>query len=333
MIPDPAYIKQLFIKHAQGTCTVEEVAILVSYLQEGGSEDALPWPEELDDQVPGQFAMEAVTAERILNNIPDLEKVNLVIRPRLVKWRWMAAAAVAALVVVAGGILYKQPPRKTVLATLTTGYGEIRNMVLPDGSIVTLNANAVLQYDSITWNTNQREVWINGEAFFNVAPDAAGKFIVHAGNALKIQVLGTRFNVVARTNDIRVILNSGKVKVDLSKGNTRQTVVLDPGEMADYTVATGMIQHISADTSQLTSWRNNQFIFRGSNLKDISKQIEEQFGVKVIFASPELANLQFTGTTPANDLGVMLTILEKTLDIKIDRSDNRITVRQAQQRL
>jgi ferric-dicitrate binding protein FerR (iron transport regulator) len=329
MIPDPAYIKQLFIKHAQGTCSVEEIAILVSYLQEGGSEDALPWPEELDDQVPGRFVMEVTTAERILNNIPDLEKENPVARPRLVKWRWMAAAAVAAVVVVAGGILYKQTPRKTALATLATGYGEIRNIVLPDGSSVTLNANAVLQYDSIAWNTNQREVWLNGEAFFNVAPDAAGKFIVHAGNALKVQVLGTRFNVMARTNDIRVVLNSGKVKVDLSNGNTHQTVVLDPGEMADYTVATGMIQRISADTSQLTSWRNNQLIFHGSNLKDISEQIEEQFGVKVILASPELANLQFTGTTPANDLGVMLTILEKTLDIKIDRSDNRVTIRQA----
>ena len=329
MIPDPAYIKQLFIKHAQGTCTVEEIAILLSYLQEGGSEEALPWPDELDSHVPDQIVMEAVTAERILNNIPGLEMVSPVVRSRVVKWRWMAAAAVAALVVVAGGILYKQTPRNTVLVTLTTGNGEIRNIVLPDGSSVTLNANAVLQYDSITWNTNQREVWINGEAFFNVAPDAAGKFIVHAGNALKIQVLGTRFNVMARTSDIRVVLNSGKVKVDLSKGNTHQTVVLDPGEMADYTVATGMIQRISADTSQLTSWRNNQFIFRGSNLKDISEQIEEQFGVKVMFASPELANLQFTGTTPANDLGVMLTILEKTLDIKIDRLDDRITIRQA----
>jgi transmembrane sensor len=330
MIPDPAYIKQLFIKHAQGTCTVEEAALLVSYLQQGGSEEALPWPEELDDQVPGSFTMEAATAERILKNIPDLETVHPVARPRLVKWRWMAAAAaVAAVVLVAGVILYQQTPRKAILATLTTGYGEIRDIVLPDGSRVTLNANAVLQYDSIAWNTNHREVWINGEAFFNVAPDAAGKFTVHAGNALKVQVLGTRFNVMARSSDIRVILNSGKVKIDLSTGNTHQTVLLDPGEMADYTVATGMMQHISADTSQLTSWRNNQFVFRGSNLKDISEQIEEQFGVKVIFAAPELANLQFTGTTPANDLGVMLTILEKSLDIKIDRSDNRVTIRQA----
>jgi len=105
MIPDQAYIKQLFIKHAQGTCTVEEIAILLSYLQQGGNEEALPWPEELESQVSGQIVMETVAAERILNNIPGLEMVNPVARPRLVKWRWMAAAAVAAVVVVAGEIL------------------------------------------------------------------------------------------------------------------------------------------------------------------------------------------------------------------------------------
>ncbi|MBC9932000.1 FecR family protein [Chitinophaga qingshengii] len=319
MYPDPAYIKTLFIKHANGTITPEETSQLVTFLQQDGNEALLPLPEEMEDiPAPG---MDTAATSRILQQLTTLTTPQPATRRGLLS-RIVTISAAAAAVAAAIILLYHPAKQRPVLATISTSYGHMKKIMLPDGTTVTLNANSTLQYDSTSWNPGAREVWINGQAFFDVAPDAAGKFMVHAGEQLTVQVLGTRFNIAARAQSIQVVLNSGKVKVE----NKATALVLQPGEMAYYQATNGQLSRQTADTLQLTGWKDNQKVFRDATLSDIAGFIKEQFGIQVTFATPQLSQLQFTGTTPVNDLDMLLNILTKSLDIRIDKQNNQVMI-------
>lgn len=330
MIPDAAHIKQLFIKHANGTCTAAETAELLNYLQEEGCEEMLPMPDEIAGGMSGMLPMGNVAAERVLHNILGTGATPEVKRGKSVRLRWIGIAAAAAALVGAVVWLYRPGVKQPVLTAYSTAKGEVKHLLLPDGSRITLNGNTTLQYDSAGWQANKREVWINGEAFFNVAADAAGRFTVHAGSTTQVDVLGTRFNVLATSQQTQVVLNSGKVKVNISKGdNTKEEVVLVPGEMVSYQPDNNKLTQQMTDTLQLTSWKDGLHAFRETSLADIATMMTRQFGVKVSFAAAELATLQFTGTTPAGNLDVMLTILEKSLDLKIYKHGDQVVITKA----
>lgn len=322
MYPDPAYIRALFIKHANGSITPKETAELMAFLQQEGNEDLMPLPDEIAD-IPAPD-MDAASTMRVLQQLSAVTTLAPPARRRTLLRRVITVSAAAAAVAAAIVLLYHPARQKPVLAAISTGYGSMKKVMLPDGTTVTLNANSTLQYDSAGWQPGSREVWINGQAFFDVAPDAAGKFMVHAGDKLTVQVLGTRFNVASRPKGIQVVLNSGKVKVGLPDNSHEHTLVLQPGEMAYYNAGDGQLSRQYADTLQLTSWKDNQKVFRDATLADIAAFIEEQFGAEVTFAAPQLSQLQFTGTTPANDLDVLLHILSKSLDIRIDKHNNQV---------
>ncbi|GAA0524325.1 FecR family protein [Chitinophaga japonensis] len=319
-------VRQLFIKHAQGACTAEEKALLIAYLQQGGSPGDLPDPEELG-QVTPPAPMGAAASERVLENvlaIPDAPERG---RYRKLVIQWTAAAAVIAAVILLAFLW--QRGHRPAWVSRHTGYGEISKITLPDGSIITLNANSILKYDSAMPRHAAREVWLQGEAFFDVAPDASGKFAVHAGEALKIAVLGTQFNVRSGDSTVQVVLNSGRVKISAENSeHTGNTLLLQPGEMAVYH-RSGLLNKQAADTVALTGWKDNRLTFHGTSLEEIAALVHRQFGVEVMFEEAQLRTLPFTGTAPANDLELLLSILERSLDIRIDKSGGQIVIRPA----
>ncbi|HVI46879.1 MAG TPA: FecR domain-containing protein [Chitinophaga sp.] len=323
MHPDPAYIKKLFIKHANGTITAEETTQLIRFLQREDNEDILPMPDDLEEDSP--ILMDDAATGRVLQNLAVITAATSTTKHRTILRRIAAVSAAAAAITAAIVLLYHPQQRQPALAAVTTDNGGMKKVTLPDGTTVTLNANTILRYDSVGWR-DVREVWIKGQAFFDVAPDAAGKFLVHAGDELAVQVLGTRFNVDATTKDVHVVLNSGKVKVDIPGNNAIQTLILQPGEMATYAPESQLLTRHPADTLQLTCWKDNQKVFRDATLGEIATFIEERFGVKVTFSAPQLSQLQFTGTTPANDLDMLLNILNKSLDIRINKHNNQVMI-------
>jgi transmembrane sensor len=330
MMPDADYIKLLFIKHAKGTCTGAETAMLVNYLEQGGHEEMLPMLDEIAVAVPGNFEMGPIAAERVLQHILAPAVTPVIAPARNSRLRWIGALAAAATLITAVVLLYRPAAKLPVLVSHSTTSGQVKHLLLPDGSQVTLNGNTTLTYDSAGWQPENREVWIKGEAFFNVAHDAAGHFKVHAGKEMNVEVLGTRFNVIAHPQDIRVILNSGKVKINITKPQQLpEQMVLLPGEMVSYQPDNNQLTRQQTDTLLLTSWKDGLISFRETTLSDIATMMTQQFGVKVFFTDAQLSKLQFTGTTPVGNLEVMLTILEKSLDLKIKRQNDQVVITKA----
>ena len=205
------------------------------------------------------------------------------------------AASIAILLGMTGYFSYKEGFNQvnSQPIEMSNPFGMLSTITLPDGSKVILNAGTTITYPNAFVSKN-REVEINGEAFFEVAHDAEHPFIVKA-NQINVEVLGTQFNVKAYEEDdwIEVSLSEGKVEVQ-SKDKKRR-IFLSPGEQAYYDKHNHSLTTRTVDIAHYTSWRNGIYYFRALPLKEIVKQLERIFNVNICITSSNIEDIILTG--------------------------------------
>lgn len=224
-------------------------------------------------------------------------------------WRlarpYQLAALLLLLVSVAGGYFYLKPKPATY-QTCHTAAGQKQQIHLPDGSLVTLAPKSQLRYPSKFTGTN-REVYLEGEAFFEVSKNPHQPFRVHSGGWVT-QVLGTKFNVsaVRGAGQTAVSLVEGKVEVF----DKREHYLLAPGQQLRAEHTTGHIYRQTFDAAKVTGWRTNKLVFRNEKLGDVAGQIERLYGVKLVFADAATAEVRLWATFENEPLPAVLAALE-----------------------
>jgi len=241
------------------------------------------------------------------------------------RYIYMAAASVVLLILTYVSFLQMNT---NSFVSAQTSYGETEFITLPDSSTVILNANSKLTYPD-EWNHQEvREVWIEGEAFFHVQekPDQGGiKFIVHT-QGVDVEVLGTRFNVRNRRDATEVVLNSGKVKLNVEG---KQEIYMAPGDQITYSVKTHNYDRKQVNPETYTSWRNHVLTFEESTLHEIAAVLEDTYGFKFTFKDPSIAAKRFTTTLPADQIKTLFPMLEESFNLKITQNGKQITVEHA----
>jgi len=239
------------------------------------------------------------------------------------------AAVFIGFLLISLGVLLLRPERNHSV-TYSTAFNEVKTINLPDSSQVTLNANSSLTFVS-DWNQDEtRQVWLKGEAFFKVLQKRKNKtnyakFKVYTKN-LAVEVLGTKFNVNDRRSNTHIVLQSGKVKVDLMKPSPQQSMFMRPGEYVGYVASNKKLIKRVVDTNLYTSWINNQLVFRKTTLKEIALLLEDNYGYQVIFKDDRLAQSRFTGTIPDDNINLLFTALSKLYDLQISQINKKIII-------
>lgn len=157
---------------------------------------------------------------------------------------------------------------------------------LADGSRVWLNSDTRLRYPAV-FGGSSREVHVEGEAFFDVKPDAARPFIVHAGSN-RLQVLGTSFNVNTFDNAVTTTLATGRLMVAAAS----QQQQLRPDEQAVY--QSGTLVKRTVDTQAFTAWKDGDLYFEDATLADICRYLERSYDYRFEFEDTSLKSLRFT---------------------------------------
>ncbi|MBW8686841.1 FecR family protein [Chitinophaga rhizophila] len=181
-------------------------------------------------------------------------------------------------------------------SAMGTGYNTLTvppkmdyKLVLSDGTEVWLNATSRLRFP-FSFTGDKREVYLDGEGYFQVTRNDAKPFIVHTAKT-DIQVLGTSFNVNAYTDGLtRTSLVSGAV-ISRAAGDE---VKLKPGEEAVYSSDKGY-KVATFDDSEVLAWMKGVYVFHNTSLSEIASVIDRWYGVKVVFDNKELAGKKFTG--------------------------------------
>ena len=213
-------------------------------------------------------------------------------------WVRMAIAASLVAILVVSYLLTK--PKYTVI---TTGIGQSEVVVLPGGSVITLNANSQIKYEEASWS-KQRKVLLEGEAFFDVVK--GNEFVVKTDEG-NIRVLGTSFNIRARDDDLDVICYTGKVNVFNKTANTDLT----PGK----SVRIENLNIVREWTQNLTGqpkWINGITELDEVTPDIVLQELKHQFGITInngVKLKNEKYRLSFSNTNMGESVRLVMSVM------------------------
>lgn len=199
----------------------------------------------------------------------------------------------------------------------TSGIQNMQSILLPDGSQVQLGPGSKLVYPS-EFDGKTREVKLDGQAFFDVAKDKSKPFVVKTKD-MDVTALGTAFEVFSYDleNSIETVLLNGKVKVDLSHGNHKREVFLNPNDKLTLSRSDARISIEKVNATKYSDWRNLGILsFENEKLSMIIPRLEKWYGQK-IFCQKDLANTyRFTFKVRNESLDRILYMLNNSSPIK-----------------
>ena len=243
-----------------------------------------------------------------------------------------AAAVVAVAILLFNSIMFATDEARDLMEYVATGKGNYNQLVTPigsknhitfsDGSQILMNSGTKIIYPE-KFSNNSRNVYIEGEAYLEIAHNADAPFSVHTKNAT-VRVLGTTFNVAAYPgeNSTEVVLVKGKV--DLSNGEETH-VVLAPGELSS--VVDGELkQPVKVDVEQYICWIDDVLIFNDDTLEKVFSRLNAHYGVEFVLG-PGVDKLKVTGKLNLkDDIDEVMRTISFTSSISYSKSNGKIWV-------
>lgn len=268
------------------------------------------------------------------NSFEALRKINAKIsQPGYGKW-WNSIQRAAAILMlpllVYSGYLTIQKLGKSnfqeqaIMETISSRQGMVTQFALADGTKVWLNSGSELQFPT-RFSGDKREVVLKGEAFFEVTKNEKQPFRVNASE-LKVEVLGTSFNVVNFDDDTQseVVLVTGKIALSSENGKVKTNYgTMHCGQRAIYNKEKQKAFTEDVDVKKYIAWREGDLIFRDDSMEDVVKRLSRWFNVEITIDDPEIKNYIYKATFRNENLVQVLNLLKLSAPI-----DYRITDRE-----
>ncbi len=222
---------------------------------------------------------------------------------------WLTAATVAILMGMV--TLLRFYPH-----TIRTAPGQIVTLTLPDGSTAALNAQSRLTYYPLWWSISPK-VTLTGEAFFK--GHHSQRFSVKSDRGTVV-VLGTSFDIYARSDNYRVVCFTGKVRVT---SRTKNQIVLTPGEKAVVSPHGDITFSKEIKTRDYNAWTNHQFVFTAVPLASVLKELARRYNVEIDLKKP-VQRANYTGNFSAEiPVEQALNIICKPFGLTFVKTDLR----------
>jgi ferric-dicitrate binding protein FerR (iron transport regulator) len=355
---------ELIINYLSGNASVNEIQILKDWLKESDEN------KRFFDEISDVWTASTSCSENDFNVVKGYQRVkkqlNNPVRPSkqqnksLHYYRIFSGAAAVLVIALLLGIILIATSKKVqtsitenTITEITAPLGSKTKVTLPDGTKVWLNAGSTIRYNS-AFNSTNRKVNLEGEAFFDVMKKKNNPFLVVTPE-ITIKVLGTAFNVKAypKEGSVETTLVRGSLIVEQTSSNGAKTQnILAPRQRATLVKQTGKIllsdtesqvlkkekvQKIEQfkgkvlltkeiDTDIFTAWKDNRLVFRNETFESLSVKLERWYGVKITFADSEIKNYHFNGTIENETINDVLDIVKLTLPVDYTVLHNNITI-------
>ncbi|WPQ63117.1 FecR domain-containing protein [Chitinophaga sancti] len=307
------------------------------------------WAQNQTDYIDGRRLFENVQTK-----INELEKeAGTPVMAPLMKpvhhtgrMRWVAAAASLALLITAGGFYYIY--QRGSMMQKVTAKGQKSTFIMEDGTRVTLNADSKLEY-SDDFATKNREVYLTGEAFFDVHADPQKPFIIHTSK-MDIKVLGTAFNVKSYPDEAssEATLIKGAIEVTVTD-NPSEKIILKPSQKLVLTnfdstrrkavSIKDLVPNVPSVTSMTylndrkdssvvmeTSWLQNKLVFQDEDFGTLAKRMERYYNISIHFNRVGYRQLRFTGVLEGETIAEALNALHLTENFNYKIEDSTIVI-------
>lgn len=219
---------------------------------------------------------------------------------------------------------------KTVYNTLLVPYGKRSNIQLSDGTMVWLNSGSKLVYPAV-FNGDRRELYLEGEAIFDVAHNKDKPFIVISQDQ-EVEVLGTVFGITSykEENAINTVLKSGSVQISYNKNTSSlytDKMKISPGTKASYNKNTMSIMSEKVNVDHCFSWKDGFLVFKNDDLKYITKRISRYYNIEIEITDENLANETFSGYLDLNEnIDKVIENIKASTNMNYTYTDSKIII-------
>lgn len=297
--------KELLYRFFDGTATIEE------------EESVRNWIESSDDNY-ADFLRERKIYDALLLSTPSkISRQSF--HQHLTPWILSTVASIALLVIATGLFFYAESSKSQQYNTIIVPPGQRINVLLSDNTNVWLNANTTFRYPSKFARKN-REVFLDGEAWFDVSKNKKKPFIVKTDQG-EVRVTGTTFNLEAYSEYKNFVTSLFEGSVDIYQNNAK-LATLKPNQK-------GMLQNdryfiSTIDNTDEYLWRNGLIAFNNMKLEDILLELEKYFDIQIEINTKKLPQHRYTGKfRQADGVDYALRVLQKSIHFSYSRDDEK----------
>jgi len=322
----PKRFAYLFNRYFDKQCTQQEKDEFFALLHEAEHDVTLrqliseTWERQLPpyQQSPGNALAILANITRQSPVVPLYEAEGLDEQPISSRRRiYLPYAAAVVLVLTLASFLvfyFRSSPAHPVAAAPVNPPAD-KYLVLSDGSKVMLHQNAHIEYPP-EFNGKTREVYLSGEAYFDIRHDAR-PFIVHTGG-IKTTVLGTAFNINALDRNITVTVTKGKVKVENDQG---EYSILKRDEQITVDVFHNSLRKKAVNANEVITWKKSYILFNDISMGDAIQELEQRFHATINLRNPALANCSVTASFVRDEtLEQIINVLSKINNMEYQMS-------------
>lgn len=317
-IPD-----ELIAKFLMNECSESEL----KHLEEWKMAD----PKNLEEFSRMKKMMDEATTEAYE---PDLENALHSVSQRILQtthktpgFLYYGIRIASAIIIGAGilGLVLKFGNSNQITIAALPGE-HLKEIILPDGSQVTLNEGSILKYTK-KFKGEERNVSFEGEAYFKIARNENKPFIIESGNTIT-RVLGTEFNLIANKADsvVKITVTEGLVSFNLEKENIRKEVKVGAGQIGEIDVKKGIITSKVNDDLNFLAWKNGILTFDNQEFGVAIQTISSFYGEKIEIQDSMLSAAIFTATFDSLDFDEVLTTIELIMDVNIERENDAFII-------
>lgn len=285
-------IEDMLDRYLKGEASPAEIERVETWLNEHGTPNS-EW-QQMDQVHRDQWLSGLFNEIQDSAGIGDAKVVTM--RPRRILWR--SIAAVAAVIAIVLTVFLERPAVKSgldgvQLTVLNVPQNQKKQVILADGSKIRLNSASELKYPTL-FNGKTREVYLSGEAYFDIQHDPARPFIIHTGKVVTT-VLGTAFNIKEDKLQHTVTVTVTRGKVSVANGS-EPLGVITPNQQISFNTVSHQHTQTAIDAKQAIAWQESDIHFHDITFADAAAELQQRFKVKISFANEKVKGCRFTGT-------------------------------------
>lgn len=285
-------IEELLDRYLKGEASAEETERVESWLDNTGNPNS-GW-EQMDKTAREKWLSALFEQVQDTAGIGEAKIVAMNTRRNL----WRTVAAIAAMLAIFFSTYFAWPVLQShfypaELASLKVPLNQKKQVMLADGSSVWVNQSSELKYPKV-FNGKTREVYLSGEAYFDIRHDAAKPFIIHTGK-VNTTVLGTAFNIKEDNATHTIVITVTRGKVGVANGKALLGIITPNQQISFNTLNNHHVQQ-DVDARQVIAWQQSAIRFEDITFAEAAAQLQERFKVKISFSNDRIKNCRFTGT-------------------------------------
>ncbi|MCT4643674.1 MAG: DUF4974 domain-containing protein [Carboxylicivirga sp.] len=287
------------------------------------------WSLSVNSKLESKFNVDAgwQQIQQSIKNIKDNKQQSKKRGKRTKLYFWQSVAALLAITLCVSSLYNLKDSlfdQQSQWVTIKVPYGEKTEVELADGTLVWLNSNSQLRYQQNEFGSERRQVFLDGEGYFNVA-HGEKPFYVTLGEA-KIRVYGTLFNVSAYAYQAQIKTTLEKGSIGFIPFEDAEVTRLKPGERLIYTKSNREIQLNSITEKEFSTWHHPVLKFNNTPFVEVVAQLEQWFEIQIQLEEGLHYSQRYTMTIKNETLKEVLDLMKLTTPMKYKIQENKIEI-------